>query len=260
VCRTKNITWTVEWIYEDTTRVLTESTAAAPILQIQPFRSTSTSTRKRKRDANQSDSTSLSAGQNGSGPIESNEESIGIKGEDAKPELSPSRRLPREGPSDSASAGDHIDPKGTSQETIRVKGPSNHHSSASIPGSDPEPAPLRYSFFLLKPRTSSTHHVLIPLDPNATLGDCLNGRTVLEYPTIYVFSSTTVPPPTQYMLESEYIKQEAEDEKEFDDFMKTVDPQKLRALDDKSNCGIAEEQLDSDKILDVLKQDIGAGV
>lgn len=114
-------------------------------------------------------------------------------------------------------------------------------------------------FFLLRPRTSTSRHVLIPLSSSATLGECLRGRTVLEFPTIYTFPSSMTQLPEEFMLEEEYIKQEGEEQKEFEQLMKEVDPEILRRLkDERQGADVQEEEVDSKKILDVLKQDLGS--
>jgi hypothetical protein len=136
------------------------------------------------------------------------------------------------------------------------------HPSPHVHVSEPQPVHRLYSFYLLRPRTSSSRLVLIPLDPNAKLGDCLRGRTVLEFPTIYAFPVPDQPPPADFMLEQEYLVEEGEQQKEFEDLMKDVSPETLRALK-ASESGAdndAAAELDSKAILDVLKQDLGAGM
>ena len=62
------------------------------------------------------------------------------------------------------------------------------------------------------------------------------------------------------MLEEEYLKQEGEEQKEFEDILKHTHPDILRALRDDNGddtTGSGGEELDSKKILDVLKQDLG---
>jgi succinate dehydrogenase flavin-adding protein (antitoxin of CptAB toxin-antitoxin module) len=68
--------------------------------------------------------------------------------------------------------------------------------------------------------------------------------------------------PEEYMLEEEYVKQEGEEQKEFDDLMKELDPDMLRRLregegEQRDRGG---EEVDSSRILDVLKQDLGGGL
>lgn len=65
------------------------------------------------------------------------------------------------------------------------------------------------------------------------------------------------------MLEEEYMEEEGEEQKEFEDLLKHAHPEILRALQgDNGDDGDekAGDQLDSKKILDVLNQDLGGFV
>jgi hypothetical protein len=118
----------------------------------------------------------------------------------------------------------------------------------------------QYQYYLLKPRTSSSRRVLIPLNSNATLGDCLQGRTLLEFPTIYAFPPDIQQLPEGFMLEEDYQKQEGEEQKEFEELIKELDPGILKRLRDDGRHGgdrFAQEEVGSKAILDVLKKDIG---
>jgi len=118
-------------------------------------------------------------------------------------------------------------------------------------------------YYLLKPRTSSSRRVLIPLDSNATLGESLQGRTVLEFPTVYVFPSDIQQLPEDFMLEEDYQRQDGEEQKEFDDLIRDLDPEILKRLrDDGAHNGdrSAKEEVDGKAILDVLKKDIDTGL
>jgi hypothetical protein len=104
--------------------------------------------------------------------------------------------------------------------------------------------------------------VLIPLTSSHTLAESLHGRTVLEFPTIYVFPTSVQGLPEEFMLEEEYVRLEGEEQKEFDELMKELDPDILRRLKEgdgisQSDRGAGEEEIDDKKILDVLKQDLG---
>ena len=64
------------------------------------------------------------------------------------------------------------------------------------------------------------------------------------------------------MLEEEYAKLEGEQQKEFDELMNELDPEILKRLKEGEGAhrhAGADEEVDSKKILDVLKQDIGEG-
>lgn len=63
----------------------------------------------------------------------------------------------------------------------------------------------KYHFYLHRPKTRPSYpKVLIPLDPIQPLCKALQNRTVLEFPTIYVFESEKVP--ETFMLERAYIE------------------------------------------------------
>lgn len=59
-------------------------------------------------------------------------------------------------------------------------------------------------YYLLKPHTSGSQKVLIPLSPSACLLDCLRNQTVLEFPTIHVLSQGPESPPEGFLIEDEY--------------------------------------------------------
>lgn len=127
-------------------------------------------------------------------------------------------------------------------------------STESIGNKEPQ-------FFLVKPRTSSSRLVLIPLSSTATLGECLTGRSVLEFPTIHVFPSPLEHLPDGFMLEEDYLKQESEEQKEFNELISELDPKILKRLtEDGRQHGSSmgkEERVDDKEILDVLKKDFG---
>jgi hypothetical protein len=62
------------------------------------------------------------------------------------------------------------------------------------------------------------------------------------------------------MLEDEYIKQEGEEQRELESLLRDVDPQTLKGLreSEQSQTQTAGEEVDSARILDVLKRDLGA--
>jgi len=121
--------------------------------------------------------------------------------------------------------------------------------------------PSHFLFFLHRPRTSSSRPVLIPLDGTSLLRDCLRGKTVLEFPTIYVFPD---PIPSSmsddFILEEEYVKQEEEERKELEEAMRKVGPEELRAMQEAEARENDAGELDGERILDVLKRDLGGGV
>lgn len=235
--------------------MLTQSSSADTILQALPFEKS----KKRKR-ATQEATPALTSGldgQNVSLPKDLDQATSPAQAGQAEPETAPvGGREPER--VDAGATGGHEPAKGTSSKE-EVKVASHHDRSVHIDGPDPEPVPTIYTFYLLMPRTSSTRLVLIPLDPTATLAKCLRGRTVLEFPTIHVFRQTSSLSPDRFMLEAEYLQQESEEQKEFDELLKQVSPETLRALkEERGEDSAAAEHIDNDRLLDVLKQDLGA--
>lgn len=52
---------------------------------------------------------------------------------------------------------------------------------------------IKTRFYLRKVGTPANRPTLIPLNPAAELGDCIRGRTVDEYPTIYITAESEHP-------------------------------------------------------------------
>lgn len=80
---------------------------------------------------------------------------------------------------------------------------------------------------------------------------------VEEFPTIFYFSCTTSALPAEFILEEDYLKEEGEQQKEFEELMRDVDPEILKRLRDDGTSSRVDEEVDSKRILDVLKQDLG---
>lgn len=140
-------------------------------------------------------------------------------------------------------------------------GPELESHSNADPDQDEEinepTTPTNY-FYLLKPRTTSEKKVLIPLSPTDTLADSLRGRLVLEFPTIYVLSVAPEGLPDEFLLEDRYLEQLKAEQDELDQLLKTVDPERLKALSNGEDGAQGPEKVDSDAILEVLKKDIGS--
>jgi hypothetical protein len=218
--------WTVEWLDDQKRRLLTETSSTCQIAVAQPFAARDLhKAKKRKRDversliANSPDIQGVTPSENQDKQVKP-EADLDLEVINQATELSPSRRR--------SSRSDE-------QEIEKVKThlagvhPSDHHDDG--PSTEPM-SDEGYRFYLLKPRTSSSRHVLVPLTSTATLGECLNGRTVLEFPTIYVFPSSVQHLSDEFMLEEDYLKQEGEEQKEFDDLISELDPEILRRLKD----------------------------
>ncbi|KAF2790210.1 hypothetical protein K505DRAFT_83559 [Melanomma pulvis-pyrius CBS 109.77] len=249
-----NIKWTVEWIREDKTRLLTDCTSAVPIYEVQPF----PTAKKRKKPPNHLPTIESARSQDAPTLPPAKIRRVDFIAGHEKPEpTTPRRPSPVPEPVPDVSTAFAREPNSD------VKVANNSRSSLHLNGPDPESLPPEYNFFLLRPQTSSSRLVLVPISTSATLGQCLRGRTVLEFPTIYAFPDSIAQLPEEFMLEEEYMEQEGEEQKEFDDLLKHAHPEILRALqEDNGDNGDekAGDQLDSKKILDVLNQDLGGFV
>jgi hypothetical protein len=256
----KNIMWTVEWLDDQKRRILTETSSTAQIAVAQPFAAQEPQkVRKRKRDFDRLLATTALNIQDVTYTPEIQDKSVEVEVEvDTNLNITTQDRehLPTRRVSTDANEEKTEETKTRSTEAKS----SNHvYDGACIRSmGDGE-----YLFFLLKPRTSSSRRVLIPLISTTTLGECLNGRTVLEFPTIYVFPSSVQHLPVDFMLEEDYLKQEGEEQKEFDELISELDPEILKRLRDDGRQSSARqdrkaEEVDSREILDVLKKDFGA--
>jgi hypothetical protein len=249
----RNITWTVEWFDNRKERLLTQTSSTCQISVAQPFVSPEQHKgRKRKRAVERSltahpiTQDAIPAPETQNKPVQLD---LDVKVVDQEPEYPFAARR-----------GSYSD----DQKTQEVKAQLAEADPPDLRDDKSDTEHMgdgEYLFFLLKPRTSSSKHVLIPITSNATLGECLKGRTVLEFPTIYVFPSSAQPLPKDYMLEEDYLKQEGEEQREFNDLLNELDPEILKRLKaDGQGAGRAtkEEEVDSKEILDVLKKDFGS--
>jgi len=245
--------WTVEWFDHQKKRHLTETSSTFQVAVAQPFAPREQhKAKKRKLDTKQATTPGASSIPGLTLDLKRKDKQVRL-GLDVQ-----STAQAREQPPSGERA---IDPdereSGESEPSFVETGhaKSLDERSSIKPTDDPE-----YRYFLVKPRTTSSRTVLVPLDSNATIGECLKGRTVLEFPTIYVFPGSTELP-EEFMLEQDYLKQEGEDQKEFDELINELDPEILKRLkegDQQSGRNARDEVIDSKEILDVLKKDFGA--
>ncbi|KAL6706773.1 Box C/D snoRNA accumulation [Coniothyrium glycines] len=254
-----NIIWTIEWYDEQKRRVLTQTSSTTSMRDADPFCDDHHKSKKRKLivpDLSQaphaSSVTAIRAD-----PSQHEDSEHPKKSHDQ-----PVKRLEVDyQESEHVTAGSGTSPHHEEQAAQAQAGVAaahtrhhvDHESTHECVGGG------QHRLYLLKPRTSSTKQVLIPLDPSRTLAESLSGRTVLEFPTIYVFPSSTHDLPTDFMLEEEYSRQQGQEQEEFNDLIKELDPEILKRLkdDDATRYDGREVEVDSKKILDVLKQDLG---
>lgn len=71
--------------------------------------------------------------------------------------------------------------------------------------------PEKLHFYLHRPLTSSKIKVLIPIPRSLTFKELLKGRTLLEFPTIYVRLDSPESIPRPFMLEKTYVEQHGEE-------------------------------------------------
>ncbi|KAF3051463.1 hypothetical protein E8E11_010586 [Didymella keratinophila] len=234
----KNIIWTIEWIGTDRSRTLTQSSAAEPLYRIHPLFESPTSKKKRKREAEATPTTKPGSPQDTAESSTAQVTSSGTRSNLEAPETAPPALQTQAESQQDVASGDFP--------PAQQDAPSSGALTES-----------RYIFYLLRPRTSSSRRVLIPLTSTDTLGDALRGQTVEEFPTVYYFPATTPDLPSEFMLDEEYRKEEGEQQKEFEELMRDVDPEILRRLKDDGTKSKGDEEVDSKRILDVLKQDLG---
>ncbi|KAE8160979.1 hypothetical protein BDV40DRAFT_313444 [Aspergillus tamarii] len=109
-------------------------------------------------------------------------------------------------------------------------------------------------FYLHRPRTSTKQPVLVPLIPTATLTSALRGRTVLEFPTIYILSDSpdalsSGQENAKFLLEKDYLRTQPQGEIESRETSETDGDQPAPGSVDISN-------LDERKVLEVLQKDL----
>ncbi|KAJ0422914.1 hypothetical protein BJY00DRAFT_279083 [Aspergillus carlsbadensis] len=109
--------------------------------------------------------------------------------------------------------------------------------------------------YLHRPRTATKQQVLVPLSPRTTLADALRGRTVLEFPTIYVLRSPLDEAQSQveeqndkFMLEKEYLRTHPDTE-DVDNGSEETDAQPVFGA-------IDIPDVDESKVLEVLRKDL----
>ncbi|KAF2463312.1 uncharacterized protein BDR25DRAFT_113795 [Lindgomyces ingoldianus] len=246
----KNIVWTVEWIREGKARLLSETSEVLSLAAAYANLAGQKPNKKRKLEPDLDKNTELERSQDTRGISKDKSGPPQIKVEDEEVE----RPTPRRSSSEELSQIKIEEASGPDAEVAH-----HLHTNPDIDDTDSQSLHHRHNFFLLKPRTNSTSHVLIPLSASATLRDCLQGRTVLEFPTLYVLSSAPDSLPNGYLLEEEYNKQERKERKELEETLK-AHPEALRACKHENTEENADDAVDNQKILDVLKKDLGTGI
>lgn len=79
---------------------------------------------------------------------------------------------------------------------------------------------LNLYYYLVKPRTSGTKRVLIPLSPSDTFLTCLQNQTIIEYPSIQVLPSSPVALPVGFVTEEQYLTRYKKEAHEMEQLIK----------------------------------------
>lgn len=134
----------------------------------------------------------------------------------------------------------------------------------------PEAAPSTRDtthFYLHKPHTSSTNTVLIPLSPTSTLTSSLTQNHVLEFPTIYAFTTSTETPeqinplPAGFITVQQYTQNITDDDKELQGLMSSIPKEQRKIALDGGIFGGEEEkreEVDEKEVLEMLQRDADA--
>lgn len=126
---------------------------------------------------------------------------------------------------------------------------------------EPEQDSTDYHFYLHRPRSRSKFPVLIPLSRSAKLTDALRGRTILEFPTLYVLDRVLPGEKgadDKFVLEEQYLN-ENPDEREAKEAEKEESPEEDREVLDGSILPGLETLLgvDEAELMKVMQQDLG---
>lgn len=116
-------------------------------------------------------------------------------------------------------------------------------------------------FYLLRPQTSASSRVLIPLFPDHSLTSSLEYRTVLEFPTIYVLEQGQDELPQTFITEDAYLKAKEEEEREVVELLKAVPTSaaggRVGAFGERAaESSTGRDELDPSQILEMLKRDV----
>lgn len=121
-------------------------------------------------------------------------------------------------------------------------------------------------FYLHKPHTSSTNTVLIPLASTTTLTTALHQQHVLEFPTIYAFTTietpeSTNPLPNGYITVQQYTQNITDDNTELQGLMSAIPKEQRKIALDGGIFDAPEEkreEVDEKEIAEMLQRDADA--
>ena len=295
VQKSKKIVWTVEWVHDDGTKTLSDVHEAATVgdayASLLAERERESKKRKRsssleaplkRKDSEDSSQVDQPANQRTEkGAIPHNQPAAAPPGTDlAKPSSTPAGALPaaREVEDETpGAASDFADSSAAIDQTASSSAESQTQSETDtrllilsrIQSEQSRQAALRIAkvpsgppfFYLLRPHTTSTSRVLIPLFPENTVTTSLTDQTVLEFPTIHVLDQGEEHLGEGYITEDAYLAAKQEEDAEVEDMLRTV-PGSAAGNYDKRGAedGYGESggggALDPSKILEMLKRDV----
>ncbi|KAI9721980.1 MAG: hypothetical protein M1812_001938 [Candelaria pacifica] len=274
IAKQKCLSWTVEWIHHDGSRELTDcldtfglSGRYATLLSMKQPREKHPPKRKLKRkhdpgltvngiaDPTIKSGTTLPAG----GAAEPVEDAKGASESAAEPALlqpfTSAKEYFVESPhvgSERKSPDQYVNPPADDVQITTTDKPSKP------PQKDPE-APPDYYFYLLRPHTTSSSLVLIPVSPSIPLREILKDRIVLEFPTIYALKHAPSALPEGFILESEYLGQSEAEAQELDELLSRVKAPDLEEGEVEDGEKALQEAMDKKRLLDVLRKDLSVG-
>jgi hypothetical protein len=118
---------------------------------------------------------------------------------------------------------------------------------------------IAQKFYLHRPHTpSSQPTVLIPLSPSETLTAALQGKIVLEFPTIYVLTEAPDELPRAYVTEETYLSGQRKEDLVLG--RDGVDEREGEGSEEGELGDIGLKGIDEKKVLEVLRKDIRIGV
>lgn len=109
-------------------------------------------------------------------------------------------------------------------------------------------------FYLVKPLSSSPHTVLIPCKLSTTLHTLLEGKTILEYPTMQVLNSPADDLPLGFQTEAEYKKEHQQLIEEIEEQWSLATP--AAPTSGRPQLKSQEEMFNESKVLESLRRDV----
>ena len=163
------------------------------------------------------------------------------------------------------------EPEGTTTNSSTTA-PSKYEAKTTEASQEQEPSADTPStqetthFYLHKPHTSSTNTVLVPLASSTTLTIALHQQHVLEFPTIYAFttidtSESTNPLPNGFITVQQYTQNITEDDKELEGLMSSMPKEQRKIALDGGIFSAPEEkreEVGEKEIAEMLQRDADA--